>query len=185
MATETLRPTGAGDETNLTPSPAPNWDAVNDIAPDEDATLVLASWYASWYRDFYQCGDILIASGTINKITVYVRARATTNPNWNNLVIPIKTSGGTISESPQMMTTGSWADYSRDWATNPETGNPWTIAEINGLQIGCRMRRPKSDTNLYDTRATQVYLVVDYTPAGAGLGNKSSMAARLVAGKLV
>ena len=74
MATEILRPNSAGDETNIpyqSPDTGEHWDKVDDITPDDDLTALYCG--NGTYRDLYNLPNHSVGSGTINKITVYIR----------------------------------------------------------------------------------------------------------------
>jgi len=71
---ETLRPNAAGDETNITyqyPNSTYHWDKVDEASAD-DGTTELHEYGSSYLRDLYNL-PASSGSGTINKITVYVR----------------------------------------------------------------------------------------------------------------
>ena len=78
MATETLRPNAAGDETGLdisgTSPAATNWESVDDVGADESVTAVIRTTM-SYARDLYNLPASGVGGGVINKITVYVRCR--------------------------------------------------------------------------------------------------------------
>jgi len=163
MATETLRPNAAGDETNIpsvVPSGAEHWSTVDEETSDEDTSYVNPGFSTNdWYRDLYNL-PAHTGSGDINSVTVYARARAGTAPTQTNLKIACKTNG-VAYEGSELTIPASYANYSQQWATNPNTGGAWTWGEIDALQIGISMRR---STSSYGTRCTQVWVEIDYTP---------------------
>ena len=189
MATGTLRPNGAGDETNLFPYPdtgEANWEDVDEEVADDNATYVKSGTAdANWRRDLYNL-PAHSGSGTINKITVYARAY-TYNPSQTGLKIAIKI-GGTVYESSEITpSSGSYTTYSNEWADNPNSGSAWTWDDIDNLQIGVNARR----TNSYGTRITKVYVEVDYTPgiekssSDAGTGSESGQGQGAISSQLV
>ncbi|GAI22719.1 unnamed protein product, partial [marine sediment metagenome] len=76
-----------------------------------------------------------------------------------NLYLHIKTNG-VEDNGPVVQITTSYDTYSNQWNNNPQTGNPWTWDEIDALQIGVGIRRPKPGNY---TRVTQVYAEVNYS----------------------
>ncbi len=160
--TETLRPNAAGDNTSISeqePITGEHWDKVDEAVSDNDSTYV-STEQGQWEEDLYNIVDHTTGSGSINYVKVYAVARAEiVNKLVTNLYIHIKTNGGGHYGTEEQ-TTISYAPYSYQWNNNPETGNPWTWDEIDALQIGVGIRRPK--TGRY-TRVTQVYVEVNYT----------------------
>jgi len=190
MATETLRPNGAGDETSLTPYPGTgeaNWEDVDEAIPDDDSTYV-KSTDVSWLRDLYNLPGHS-GSGAVNSVTVYARCKRSTSADRTSLKIAIKT-GGVAYESAEIDTTTTYTDYSHTWTTNPNTGSAWTWDEIDSLQVGTTLRRPHSFLTGV-CRSTQVYAVADYTPSatektssdiGSGAEGNPANSATLAAG---
>lgn len=77
MATEILRPDAAGDETNISsqyPDSTYHWDKVDEVNADDGTTEVYSRKYNSYLRDLYNL-PAPAGSGTISKITVYVRCK--------------------------------------------------------------------------------------------------------------
>ena len=141
-STEDLSPNGVGDEINIntvSPSEA-HWQAVADPvgSPDDDTSYVQVSSTACGFeRDLYAIADHSVGSGTINSVTVYARMKETPYTGAHG-EISIKTEGTPYNTSAYTLT-GSWANYSNTWATNPETGFAWTWAEVNALQAGVNL----------------------------------------------
>ncbi|MFC1918380.1 hypothetical protein ACFLWW_00175 [Chloroflexota bacterium] len=166
-ATETLRPTADGDETTveavIPTTPTTHWDKVDDITSDDDSTYVYTQnfVYPNWTEDLYQIADHSTGQGQINYVRVYAVARSSVDPGGADPTfrIHIKTNGVEYNGT-ELQTTTSYVTYSYDWNTNPQTGQAWTWTEIDSLQAGVSLLRPK---NNQDTRCTQVYVEVNYT----------------------
>ena len=160
-ATETLRPNAAGDNTSINlqyPVSGQHWEKVDEAVSDNDTTFV-ATEQGQWEEDLYNIADPT-GSGEINYVKVYAVAKVeTVFKEVTHLYIHIKTNGGEHYGTEEQITT-SYAPYSYQWNNNPQTGNPWTWDEIDALQIGVGIRRPKSGNF---TRVTQVYVEVNYT----------------------
>jgi PKD repeat protein len=156
-ATTTLIPNAAGSSTQLSRSgAASNWEAC--ISDDGDTSYVYTT-NRNWRTDLYNLSDVSLA-GTINSVTVYIRARANANPTQASAQTAIRT--GTTTYYGAMVTlTTSYAVHSTTYTTNPG-GGAWTWAQINALQAGAGLRRPAGRNT--QSRVTQVWVVVDYTP---------------------
>jgi len=159
--TETLRPSAPGDETLISdqePDSGAHWEKVDDEIPDGDSTYVSTENF-DWQEDLYNIADHSIGSGTINYVKVYMVCRAEiTNPSQSTAYVHIKTGGMEYNGGDDTMT-DSYATYSYQWSANPQTGEAWTWDEIDALQIGVGLRRPKPNTYI---RCTQVYAEVNY-----------------------
>ena len=165
---ETLRPNAAGDETNIPaqyPDSDAHWDKVDEETPD-DATTHVRSYTngAGYHRDLYALPSPT-GSGTINKITLFFRVGC----NLDDLTVKgaIK-SDSTVSETAEKnpysdFGGNTWGTYSVDWATNPADSQAWEWSDIESLQIGIALLT----SGAYDTKCTQVYVEVDYSPAPA------------------
>jgi hypothetical protein len=170
MATETLRPNAAGDKTELTPTGDTYcWQCVDEASSDSDTT------YVEWVT--WTTGDECLlnlpipenySNGTINSVTVYAVARRTGSTGTFRTIIKID---GTQYDGDNQALTDSYASVSKVYAVNPKTSTAWSWDNIASLQIGARMYTDDSD---YKPRCTQVYAVVDYTPA-AGWSNIASV----------
>ena len=168
MATETLRPNGAGDDTELEPyDGTTNWQNVDEETPDGESTDNYNDTN-NWLRDLYAIADHSVGSGTINHVKVYAHCKFFTSgtPENSQLKITIKSGEGagapdTISEGSEETLTTTWTNYSHQWDTNPKTGSAWTWDEIDNLQAGVSLRAGGGDA--YSADVTQVYVEVEYT----------------------
>ena len=159
--TETFRPNAPGDETNISdeyPVSGEHWGLVDEETADGDSTYVSTEWW-EWQEDLYNIPDHFVGSGTISYVKVYMVCKAERDPNQTSAYVHIKTNGVEYNRSENTLTT-SYATYSYQWDTNPQTGNDWTWDEIDALQIGVGLRRPRTNTW---TRCTQVYAEVGYS----------------------
>ena len=152
MAILTLRPSRAGISTQWLPSSAPNWECVNEVvASDVDFVDIRDTNKIDYYTLPYHT----IESGVINSVTVYVRAVTSSN---GNVYIAVYTHG--TGYFYIQTTTTSYGLKSTVLTTNPSTNNAWTWAEIDFLQVG-----EKTASGSYESRVSQVYVEVNYTPA--------------------
>jgi hypothetical protein len=160
VETETLRPSAAGDETNISsqfPDSGAHWDKVAEETPDGDSTYVYTN-SSVWQEDLYNIADHSTGVGTINYVKVYLECRADASPTQASVYTHIKTNETEYNGSEETVTT-SYATYSYQWDYNPQTTQPWTWDEIDALQIGAGIREPTSGQN---TNCTQVYAEVNY-----------------------
>ena len=157
-----LRPEAAGDETGIDdqfPASGAHWDKVDEAAADDDSTYV-ATDSNIWLEDLYHIPDhsTQTAGGTINYVRVYIRCAATANTTETTAYVHLKTNGLEDNGTSENLTT-DYATFSHQWSDNPQTGQPWTWAEIDALQIGVGLRRPGV---LEFARCTQVYAEVEF-----------------------
>lgn len=180
MATEIIRPDAAGAETNITnqyPDSTFHYDKVDEAEPDVDTTVYEDG--ATYKRDLYSLANHVTGSGTINKITVYARCITSFEPVQASLMICIR-SNSTITEDAEKTCSLSWVTYSREWAVNPADSQAWEWADIDALQAGVALRTPDSA----DTSCTQVYVEIDYTPAGVDVTIEPPLATADIAGHI-
>ena len=159
--TETLRPSAAGDETNIDDqypdTGEEHWENVDEAVSDNDSTYV-STLAKGFQEDLYNADNHTVGAGTINYVKVYMVGRLTTAA-VNSAYVHIKTNGVEYNGTEENLTTG-YATYSYQWDNNPQTGEAWTWDEIDALQIGVGIKRPKKNQ---ETRVTQVYAEVNYT----------------------
>lgn len=126
----TIVPNGPGSTTGWGPTPAPNWDAVNDRpAPDGDTTYVQTT--APGTVDRYAFEDI--PPGTVVKgVHLNILARKLTEGASTLAPVVNATLGPT-----QGVATITYDRYlTQAWDLNPATGAKFTADEINAAQFG-------------------------------------------------
>ncbi len=159
----TLRPMGVGDETLLTPYPGlgeANWEDVDEDPSDVDTTYVEGGG-AAYATDLYALEDTTtLGKGKINSVTVYVSSRGAEKTGAGAMT-RIKTNAVAYDGAEITLTT-AYATYSTPYTTNPQTTSEWTWLEVNNLQAGVGLKKPTGGAT---SRGTQVWVVVDYTPA--------------------
>lgn len=165
--TETRRPDAVGDETNLIPNTGANYAAVDEATSDDDTTYVISDAKSDIFQtDLYNLPDVTVLTnrGNINSVTVYIHARAGGNILQTGAYTWIKTNAATYSGTEQPLT-NTYTTYSTIYPTNPQSGSEWTWLEINNLQAGVGLRRSASTGGNKESRCTQIWVIVDYTPA--------------------
>ncbi len=157
----TERPT-ANQTVQLAPFPAatPNWDAVNDVTSDGDATYVYGQTPGTYLTDLYRIGN-MGNQGVISNVEVHFVARSTaaTGTAYARAVISTPTGGSTFG--PQIALTGTYTEYVHTFYYQPGTTTPWTIGSLNQASIGISLRSATGD----QARCTQVWLEANYGSA--------------------
>ena len=156
------RPNATGDLNSIDgqfPATGEHWDKVDEASSDGDSTYLFSD-SPSYKEDLYNIPDHSSQSvgGDINYVEVYLVSRATDNATQTNTYTKIKTNG-TEYDGTEETTTTSYAPYSYQWTTNPQSSGNWAWSEIDALQIGAGLREPYSGQS---SRQTQVYTEVSY-----------------------
>jgi hypothetical protein len=169
--TVTLRPNGAGSECTIPSqsgcSACPNhWDCVDEASGDGTTYVYFPGSSSTWRRDLYSIPDVSL-TGVINSVTHYRWVRC----NNSNSQGSIRTHGNTYDTASACSGTPvasnppfGGATFTHAWTTNPYTGSAWTWQEINDLEIGVRLTDGDAINGPDWADATQVYIVVNYTP---------------------
>ncbi len=169
MASEILRPSAAGDLTQIDdqyPATGEHWDKVDDVTPDDDDTKVYNSTFPSntTRTDLYTIQNSSIGAGTITKIRIYARWKrsggyAYAIDFWHKL----KTHD-TVYTGPRFDYLGDYVYDYWEITTNPFTGGAWTWGEINALQAGITLQYWKGIGVSSTGHCTQVYVQVFFPP---------------------
>jgi len=159
--TETFRPHEAGDETKIEdqePDSGEHWAKVDEVTSDGDNTYVYTE-DKKWQEDLYRIPDhsTQTAAGDIDNVEVYMVSKGT-SVDQTNAYAHIKTGGSEYNGTEETLTT-SYATYSYQWDTNPQTTVAWAWDDIDALQIGIGLRQAEKGEG---TRCTQVYAEVDF-----------------------
>ena len=153
--TETLAPDGVGNETAIPNlfGAATHWQA--NLTNDGNTSYV-QQVAAPWARDLFTTTDTAIGAGWIIDVTVYM-VTSEFGADGGLGKTSIRTNGTTYDGAETALTVAYTTD-STTYITNPQTGNSWTWAEVDAMEIGVSL----SDAN--QSRCTQVYAVVNYSP---------------------
>ena len=145
------------------------WDCVNEITADEDASYVIMTGYPT--RETFYCTDVSLTA--IDSIRIYARARKSSGlAVLNAWDVGYSWSDGEFNhwvnaDSNKILTT-SYTTGS-GMKTVDENGNPWTSATINNHCFGARLH-----TNLGSGKA--MYLTwVQVSVYGTSAGGKSKL----------
>lgn len=162
---EILRPNGNGTVIQCdNGGDWPNFECVDEGTSDENSTYVETRGGATEI-DTYNLQNHTQGSGTISSVTIHARSRADAEYYDMAAQTVIRTHGinyfGTYTTLPKDWSDENWVDLSTTYNTNPNTGSPWTLDEVNALEAGVRHYDLGSGT----VRTTQVYVSVDYYQA--------------------
>jgi len=151
-----LLPEGVGAETNLALFGAPtNWQA---CASDDGDTTYVHQLANAWLRDTYDTQDSAIASGPINSVTVFIKARELV-AGGAQAMTALRTHG-VVYDGAVKNLVAAYALYSTVYADNPNTVAAWTWAEVDAMEVGVSL---KGD-GAVPAYCTYVYATVNYTP---------------------
>lgn len=155
-ATTTIRPNAQGAYsgwTNVGCSSSSEWQCVDETPANISDNLYTSS--KNIYESFaFQ--DTSLTNEVINSVTLYFYGQRYSSTRYQFQPL-IRVSGGNYLGSVKSLTS-SYALYNQVYATNPATGQAWTVAQVNALEAGM-----KSYSANYGGRIAQVYAVVDYS----------------------
>lgn len=133
---EGLLPNGAGNSTQWTPSAGSNYQCVDENPPDDDTTYVASSTVG--HKDLYAMTSVKTPPGTIRAVVPWALAR---QDDAATRVIKTKIRENVTEGSGANHTMTSAYQYYKGGAVdafpnNPDTGSPWTEAEVNAMECG-------------------------------------------------
>jgi hypothetical protein len=125
-------PTGAGAITQWTPLTGLNWENVDDVTPDGDATYNVAA--AAGMTDTYAMQDAPVAGGQILGVQLL----------WNLkkmdagpcAVTPVIRQGTTTLPGAAQNPGTGYSYQSQMYATNPHTSAAWLESDFNNAEFG-------------------------------------------------
>lgn len=172
MPVATLRPNANGDLNGLYvyPSDGIHWNKVSDVVPDDDATYVhrYGGTTGTSY-DSYHLADLGLAGVVITNVRVVARVRRIAmNPSGTyptTIGLGVRVSGLNYY-SNSSVSSNSYVTIARNFATNPNTGSAWTVADINALQAFLGLgfyNLALWQGGLISGRCTQLYVEITYT----------------------
>ena len=177
MATVTIRPNGDYYRFGYT---AQGGGIVNLYAAVDEEVLDTGDFVAaqnddSWNLILFEWSSCGLSNVTINKLTLYVEI---SSKSWDNVDEFYASIGSDTEEDPNLTNNDIFllADYSDQsveplvLTTNPDTGNSWSISEINSLRLGFLEYYNKNSVSIY-----QAYIEVDYT-ASSGTTHEGEVA---------
>jgi type II secretory pathway pseudopilin PulG len=153
-----LRPNGDGAILEIASASgcASHYLCVNETSADADATYLYEAG-SNFQTEVFTLTDTVVSSCTISSVVVTCRARHVSTSGSIRLKLYV---GAAEFTSTTTSITGSYANYSYTWNTNPATGGDWTWPDIANIQAGCELKENGSG----EFRLTQVYVTVNYGP---------------------
>ena len=134
-----LLPDGAGNYTQLTPSAGANWQCVDEVPPDDDASYVENAIINQ--RDTYRMEDLTITPGKVADIAAV---------QWLCRAYNTETQGGNFARLIRLGGVNYQGDdigYDKSYDYHPEiievspaTMQNWTGDEVNALEAGVVVR---------------------------------------------
>jgi hypothetical protein len=117
---------------NLTFTPIPNYGAVQETAGDGATTYNMTGGIG--LKDLFSTDANLAADSSVYAVQVTgMYAKDDANPRT---VANLLKSGSTEAVGATYSLGSTFTYKSSIWPVNPDTGNPWTVAEANAAQIG-------------------------------------------------
>lgn len=143
------------------PGTRANWDCVDETTPD-DTDYVYSATVAE-KKDLYAIPSPSVpANSDIISVEVFWRARYVTELGYGRPRVGVP--GQSVSEGTLQTLTASWVNRSQKWMTNPQTGNPWTVDEVNTLGIGVGLQVIYGEGE--QAQCSQVYVIIKYNRFG-------------------
>lgn len=132
---ETIYPTGAGAETQWTPSAGANWQNVDETPPNDDTDYNKSNTVGQ--VDTFAMSNLATASGLIYGVQYLEYARK--DNAGTRLIAPVARIGGTDYAGSDVAL-GSDYSYGREVKElSPATAAAWTISEINAMEYGIKV----------------------------------------------
>jgi hypothetical protein len=116
-----------------------NYQAVDEVPSNNETDYISAT--SANLKDLYQAEDaaVIPSNGTIRHVWAEASARENTSAG-DKFQVGFK-SGTTETWSQDLDLTPNWKGYKGDYyARNPNTGNNWTLTEVNALQAGVKSK---------------------------------------------
>jgi len=130
---ETIYPTGVGASSDWTPLAGTNWEAVDELVPDDDTTYVESS--TSTDKDRHAHGNLVGTPDTVHAVAVNAYAKRTVNGVGDvRAVAHDGTTEGVGAVFTPTLNTYQWAQTI--FEDHPSGAAVWTAAEINSGQFG-------------------------------------------------
>lgn len=129
-------PDGAGDETDFTPNAGNNWQAVDEV-PGHDGDTSYVESNTAGDEDLYSMTNPASSATTVYAAKVVVVARKT-DAGDSDLELSLK-SGTTTDRVNVGLLSNSYAEYTSVYTANPDGPAAWTIAALDGVQVGQRV----------------------------------------------
>jgi hypothetical protein len=131
----TLKPDADGDTADWTGSFA----NVNTVDVDDGTTIGTSTADAVHLLSLSDVDAALPVDLNISAVVTSLRATDSGTGTVNNLQHVVKEGGMETVSATHSLSAASATDQ-EVWETNPRTGLPWTVAELNALQMGMKAK---------------------------------------------
>ena len=131
---QAIKPTGAGNSTQWTPSAGGNYQCVDEVPPSESDFV---STNTIGHLDLYAAGDLVGTIGSVKCVQLQALAKAEGSPSPHNLQLAVRTNGADYFSGDKAVPSSS-TQLSNLWEANPATSAPWQEAEVNAMEIGVK-----------------------------------------------
>ncbi|HEX2594757.1 MAG TPA: hypothetical protein VHL34_24855 [Rhizomicrobium sp.] len=125
-----ILPNGAGNSTQWTPSAGANWQCVDEVPPNGDTDYNATSTAGN--LDLYTYQDIT-NDPVLVQVCNYVRK---TGAEGASMAVTLRQGSTNYTGPTQAISSTSYGYVFQPYDTNPATGLPFTISEINNGQCG-------------------------------------------------
>lgn len=131
-----LSPNGAGNYAQWVPSVSPNWDCVDECPPSKTDFNKTNTADDS---DSFSVADLPGEAVTVNGVSVWVWGLKENAPTPTQIKPLVRTGSTPTDYLGSGVTAGVYDTFiSGFWAVNPYTSQPWSLAEVNGMEIGVK-----------------------------------------------
>jgi len=130
---EILKPDGNGDVIQWSPNTGLNWQAVDEVPPDNDTTYVMTSGIG--IQDMYSVGAYVGTGKIISQIWAEAIAKDNAATGSGILKLGFKT-GGSVFLSSGVFLSSVYDSIVGDFTLiNPVTLSGWTADDLNNIQV--------------------------------------------------
>jgi hypothetical protein len=143
----------------------PLWDDVDETTPNDSDYITGVNTPAGYAYCLFTFSAFSVPAGsTVTDLTIYYRARDAGRPRYNNIRSSLMIGGTYYHTVSTPVNPGRFfTTYSYSYTTNPATGAPWTVADINGTGANPLQQFGVYSTDLSpDIRVSMVYAQVNY-----------------------
>lgn len=171
METSSIAPTGTGNFDQWTLGAGAS--KVAAVAGDDGDTSYIWSSTVGNRQTFSFPGAGVPAGYTIDSVKVTVVPKKTSGSPTIKIVAEKGTNPADISDGDDSWSVGgSYVSKTRTMETNPFTGAPWTLGEVNSWTMNFGVKLESSSTVL----VTQIYVIVEYSVSAPSLTSPADTA---------
>jgi len=133
---QAIFPESNGTHSDWTPSAGSNYECVDDIDIDEDATFV--STTTDNAIDTYNFGAVTAITGSTIKAVV---SNITAKKDGASIrhIAPIVRENNLEYEGGDVNLSDTYKNYQYVWENNPEDNQPWEISDIDNAEFGVKL----------------------------------------------